>query len=110
AEQDAYDGAKVLLKKLKDRGIVLDLPNFDAQLTKTPDHVTVDTQGLVVHFEQSVGSVEASAFSYPLNLGHATAVVIALNTDGKTDVTQNPNGSGPVHSRQPARGAPPPTQ
>src|SRR5438270_5594986 len=80
SEQEAYDGAKVLLKKLKDRGIVLDLPNFDAQLTKTPDHVIVDPQGLVVHFEQSVGSVEASAFSYPLNLGHATAVVIALNT------------------------------
>jgi len=110
SEQEAYDGAKVLLKKLKDRGIVLDLPNFDAQLTKTPDHVTVDTQGLVVHFEQSVGSVEASAFSYPLNLGHATAVVIALNTDGKTDVTQNPNGSVTVQSPPPAASAPPPIQ
>src|SRR5438445_51797 len=108
SEQEAYDGAKVLLKKLKDRGIVLDHPNFDAQLTKTPAHVTDDTQGLVVHFEQAVGSVEASAFSYPLNLGHATAVVIALNTDGKTDVTQNPNGSVTVQSPPPAASAPPP--
>jgi hypothetical protein len=92
SEHDAYDGAKVLLKKLQDRGITLELPNFDAQLVKTPDHVTVDTQGLRVRFEQTVGSVPASTLSNPLELGHATAVVVALNVDGKTDVTQDKNG------------------
>ncbi|MDQ1497471.1 MAG: hypothetical protein QOI86_811, partial [Actinomycetota bacterium] len=91
SEQEAYDGAKVLLQKLKDRGITLELPNFDAQLVKTPDHVTVDTQGLRVRFEQTVGSVQAG-LSNPLELGHATAVVVALNIDGKTDVTQDKNG------------------
>jgi hypothetical protein len=92
SEQEAYDGAKVLLQKLKDRGITLELPNFDAQLVKTPDHVTVDTQGLRVRFEQTVGSVPASTLSNPLELGHATAVVVALNVDGNTDVQQNKNG------------------
>ncbi|HEV7865690.1 MAG TPA: hypothetical protein VGR20_23545, partial [Acidimicrobiia bacterium] len=41
SEQEAYDGATVLLKKLKDQGINLELPNFDAQVSKTADHVTV---------------------------------------------------------------------
>jgi hypothetical protein len=91
SEQEAYDGAKVLLQKLRDRGITLELPNFDAQLVKTPDHVTVDTQGLRIRFEQTVGSVQAG-LSNPLELGHATAVVVALNIDGKTDVTQDKNG------------------
>jgi hypothetical protein len=98
SEQEAYDGAKVLLKKLKDRGITLELPNFDAQLVKTPDHVTVDTQGLRVRFEQSVGNVNASALSNPLALGHATAVVVALNTDRNTDVKPNPNGGVTVQT------------
>ena len=48
SEQEAYDGAKVLLKKLKDRGIILKLPNFDLQVTEDPDHVTVDVPALSV--------------------------------------------------------------
>jgi hypothetical protein len=102
SEQEAYDGAKVLLQKLRDRGITLSLPNFDAQLTKTPDHVTVDTQGLQVRFEQSsVGSVPASALSNPLELGHATAVVVALDTDRNTDVQKNANGGVVVKTTAP---------
>src|SRR2546430_605911 len=96
SEQEAYDGAKVLLKKLKDRGITLQLPNFDTQLFKSPDHVTVDVPGLRVLFEQSVGNV-AATFSNPLELGHSTAVVAALDA-GHVDVKQNPNGSVTVDS------------
>jgi hypothetical protein len=103
SEQEAYDGAKVLLQKLRDRGITLVLPNFDAQLAKTADHVTVDTQGLQVRFEQTVGSVQASALSNPLELGHATAVVVALDTSRNTDVQQNPDDRPGVWSAGPPR-------
>jgi hypothetical protein len=96
SEQEAYDGAKVLLKKLKDRGITLQLPNFDAQVAKTVDHVTVDVPGLQVLFEQSVGNV-AATYSNPLQLGRSTAVVAALDA-GHVDVKQNPNGSVTVDS------------
>ncbi len=93
SEQEAYDGAKVLLQKLKDRGIVLELPNFDAQLTKTPAHVAVDAQGLRVTFQhqQAVGAV--NALTHPLELGHSTAVVAALDAPGRT---MNVNDSGGV--------------
>jgi len=100
SEQEAYDGAKVLLKKLKDRGITLSLPNFDTQVSKTPDHVTVDAAGLRVTFEQSVGSVNASTLSNPMELGHSTAVVAALDA-GHVDVKQNPNGSVVVETTAP---------
>jgi hypothetical protein len=108
SEQEAYDGAKVLLKKLRDRGITLALPNFDAQLTRTPDHVTVDTQGLSVYFEQSVGSVQAAALSDPLQLGHATAVVAALDA-GHVEVKQDSKGNPVVVTTAPtsAPAAPP---
>jgi hypothetical protein len=81
SEQEAYDGAKVLLQKLRDRGIRLELPNFDTQMTKTPAHVAVEVQGLRIFFEQAAGPVNASALTYPLELGHSTAVVAALDTD-----------------------------
>jgi hypothetical protein len=106
SEQEAYDGAKVLLQKLKDRGITLVLPNFDAQLVKTADHVTVDTQGLQVRFEQTVGSVQASALSNPLELGHSTAVVVALDTSRNTDVQQGPNGGVVVRTTAPTTAPP----
>lgn len=99
SEQEAYDGAKVLLKKLKDRGIRLELPNFDAQMVKSPAHVAVETQGLRVFFEQAVGSVQASALSSPLELGHATAVVAAIDATGRNiDVKENPGGGVTVES------------
>jgi hypothetical protein len=96
SEQEAYDGAKVLLNRLKkERGITLELPNFDTQLTKTPDHATVEVSGLRVRFDQqSVAPVDA--LNYPLDLGHATAVVVALNTDRKVDVSSDANGGNPT--------------
>ena len=103
SEQEAYDGAKVLLKKLKDRGITLELPNFDAQVAKTADHVIVDVPALRVRFEQSVGNVNASAVSSPLDLGHSTAVVAALDA-GKVDVNPSPNGGVVVESTPPTSG------
>lgn len=93
SEQEAYDGAKVLLQKLRDRGIRLELPNFDAQVTKSPAHVAVDVQGLQVFFEQAAGPVNASALTYPLELGHSTAVVAALDADRNLQVKENPNGT-----------------
>ena len=99
SEQEAYDGAKVLLQQLKDRGITLELPNFDAQLTKTPAHAAVDTQGLRVTFGQAVGSVNPSALTYPMELGHSTAVVAALDAPGRTmDVSESPNGTVTVQN------------
>jgi hypothetical protein len=78
-------------------------------VAKTIDHVTVDVPGLSVLFEQSVGNV-AATFSNPLQLGHSTAVVAALDA-GHVDVKQNPNGSVTVDST-PSTSAPasgPPT-
>ena len=108
SEQEAYDGAKVLLKKLRDRGITLTLPNFDAQLVKTPDHVTVDVSGLGVLFEQSVGSVNATTLSNPLQLGHSTAVVAAIDASGKNvEIQQDKNGNPVVVTTAPAPAPPP---
>ena len=103
SEQEAYDGAKVLLQQLRDRGIVLELPNFDAQLTKTPAHVAVVTDGLRVMFQQGVGTVNAAPLTYPLELGHSTAVVAALDTAGRTmDVNENSSGVPTVENTQTA--------
>jgi len=94
SEQEAYDGAKALVKRLKDeKGILLEVPNFDAQVTKSPAHVAVDTLGLRVTFKQGVGTVDASSLTYPLELGHVTAVVAALDAPGRTmDVNENSSG------------------
>ena len=108
SEQEAYDGAKVLLKKLQERGIRLELPNFDAQLKKSPDHVAVSVRGLSVWFEQSVGAVSANALSYPLDLGMATAVVAALDVDRHIEVTESPNGNVVVQTTAPAPQGPDP--
>jgi len=101
SDQEAYDGAKVLLQKLRDRGINLELPNFDAQLSKTADHVTVDTAGLLVHFEQSVSGTPVAGLSHPLELGHATAVVAALDSDRHIEVKPGPNGGMVVETTAP---------
>ena len=93
SEQEAYDGAKALLQRLKDEhGIILEIPNFDAQLTRAPAHVSVVAQGLRVTFQQGVGSVNA-ALAYPMQLGHSTAVVAALDAPGRT-MNVNENGGG----------------
>jgi hypothetical protein len=102
SEQEAYDGAKVLLKKLQERGIRLELPNFEAQLKKTPDHVAVSVRGLSVWFEQSVGAVSANALSYPLDLGMATAVVAALDIDRHIEVKEGQNGGMVVETTAPS--------
>jgi hypothetical protein len=92
SEQEAYDGAKVLVQELRKRGIVLELPDFDAQLVKTPTHVAVDTRGLRVRFEHSAGPVQAGAVGSPLELGRATAVVAAVDANQKIEIAENPNG------------------
>ncbi|MEW6474871.1 MAG: hypothetical protein AB1679_21685 [Actinomycetota bacterium] len=92
SEQEAYDGAKVLLQKLRERGIVLQLPDFNAQLVKTPQHVAVDTRGLRVTFEHSAGPVQAGAVTSPLELGRATAVVAAVDANQNIEVKDSPNG------------------
>ena len=108
SEQEAYDGGKVLLQKLKDRGITLELPDFNAQVTRKPDHVTVDTDGLHFRFDQSVQNpaFPSSALSHPLELGHSTAVVAAFDNqrhvevkmgkDGEVVVDSQPVGASPV--------------
>lgn len=92
SEQEAYDGAKVLVQELRKRGIVLELPDFDAQLVKTPTHVAVDTRGLRVRFEHSAGPVQAGAVGSPLELGRATAVVAAVDANQKIEIAENSNG------------------
>ena len=108
SEQEAYDGAKALLQRLKDEhGIILEIPNFDAQLTRTPAHVSVVAQGLRVTFRQGVGSVNA-ALAYPMQLGHSTAVVAALDAPGRTmNVNENGGGVPTVENTPQAAPAPP---
>ncbi|HEX6380560.1 MAG TPA: hypothetical protein VF180_04895 [Acidimicrobiia bacterium] len=108
SEQEAYDGAKALLQRLKDEhGIILEIPNFDAQLTKTAAHVSVVAQGLRVTFQQGVGSVN-TALAYPMQLGHATAVVAALDAPGRTmNVNENGGGVPTVENTPQAAPAPP---
>ena len=108
SEQEAYDGAKALLQRLKDeRGIILEIPNFDAQLTKTAAHVSVVAQGLRVTFRQGVGSVN-TALAYPMQLGHSTAVVAALDAPGRTmNVNENGGGVPTVENTPQAAPAPP---
>ncbi len=108
SEQEAYDGAKALLQRLKDEhGIILEIPNFDAQLTKTGAHVSVVAQGLRVTFQQGVGSVN-TALAYPMQLGHATAVVAALDAPGRTmNVNENGGGVPTVENTPQAAPAPP---
>jgi hypothetical protein len=105
SDQEAYDGAKALLNRLKkERGITLELPRFDTQIAKTADHATVEVQGLRVWFDQAV-----AALNYPLDLGHSTAVVVALNTDRKVDVSSDPSGGRPtVQNTAPTTAAPAP--
>jgi len=108
SEQEAYDGAKALLQRLKDEhGIILEIPNFDAQLTRTPAHVSVVAQGLRVTFRQGVGSVN-TALAYPMQLGHSTAVVAALDAPGRTmNVNENGGGVPTVENTPQAAPAPP---
>jgi len=109
SEQEAYDGAKALLQRLKDeRGIILEIPNFDAQLTKTAAHVSVVAQGLRVTFQQGVGSVN-TALAYPMQLGHSTAVVAALDAPGRT-MNVNENGGGVPTVENTPQAAPAPAQ
>jgi hypothetical protein len=106
SEQEAYDGAKALVKRLKnEKGITLEVPNFDTQLTKSPAHVAVDALGLRITFQQGVGTVDASSLTYPLELGHATAVVAALDAPGRT-MNVNENGGG-VPTVENTQAAPP---
>jgi hypothetical protein len=108
SEQEAYDGAKALLQRLKDEhGIILEIPNFDAQLTRTPAHVSVVAQGLRVTFRQGVGTVN-TALAYPMQLGHSTAVVAALDAPGRTmNVNENGGGVPTVENTPQAPPAPP---
>jgi hypothetical protein len=100
SDKEAYDGGRVLLQQLKDRGIILELPDFNAQVTRKPDHVTVDTGGLTVRFDQSVqGPVPASTQTQPLELGHSTAVVAAFDSERQVDVKMNPQGQVVVDSQ-----------
>ena len=109
SEREAYDGAKALLQRLRDeRGIILEIPNFDAQITRTPAHVAVDAAGLRVTFQQGVGSLDASALGYPLELGHSTAVVAALDAPGRTmNVNEHSNGVPTVEDTPQPAPAPP---
>ena len=108
SEQEAYDGAKAVLQRLKDeRGIILEIPNFDTQLTKSPAHVSVVAQGLRVTFQQGVGAVNASALAYPLQLGLSTAVVAALDAPGRTMNVNDDGGGVPTVENTPQ--SPPPS-
>lgn len=90
SEQEAYDGAKALLEKLKEQGITLELPDFAAQVNRTPDLVTVQVGGLRVTFDQSVQGppgVSASAVNQVLELGSSTALVAAFDRERRIDVS-----------------------
>jgi hypothetical protein len=90
SEQEAYDGAQALLEKLKERGITLGLPDFNAQVDRKPDHVTVQAQGLRVHFERAVQGpqgVQTKSVASDLELGSTTALVAASDRAGTIEVS-----------------------
>jgi hypothetical protein len=120
SEQEAYDGAKALLEKLKERGITLGLPDFNAQIDRKPDHATVQVQGLRVHFERSVQGpqgVQAQSVASDLELGSTTALVAASDKAGKIEVSDKdgevvvdssklvqPSAGGPAETARPRSG------
>ncbi|HEY3238432.1 MAG TPA: hypothetical protein VGL92_02620 [Acidimicrobiia bacterium] len=108
SEQEAYDGAKALLEKLKERGITLELPDFAAQVDRQPDFVTVKVKGLTVRFDQSVQSppgVPAQTVSQVLDLGSSTALVAAF--DRERDIDVSIDGEKVNVSAPPAEATPP---
>jgi hypothetical protein len=114
SEQEAYDGAKALLERLKtERGITLGLPDFAAQVQRKAEHVTVQAQGLRVHFERSVQGpqgVQTQGVASDLELGTTTALVAATEQPGNIEVRNGDvvvESSGDLNEvRTPA--APPP--
>jgi hypothetical protein len=104
SEQEAYDGAKALLEKLKtERGITLGLPDFNAQVDRKPEHVTVQAQGLRVHFERAVQGpqgVQTQSVASDLELGSTTALVAAADRAGKIEVSDK-DGKPVVSSELP---------
>lgn len=92
SEQEAYDGAQALLEKLKERGITLALPDFAAQVNRTPEYLTVQADGLRVTFDQSVQGppgVSAAPVNQVLELGSSTALVAAFDRERRIDVSFN---------------------
>jgi hypothetical protein len=109
SEQEAYDGAKALLEKLKERGITVELPDFAAQVDRQPDFVTVKVKGLTVRFDQSVQSppgVPAQTVSQVLDLGSSTALVAAF--DRERDINVSIDGEKVNVSAPPGTEATPP--
>ncbi len=114
SEQEAYDGAKALLEKLKERGITLGLPDFAAQVDRQPDFVTVKVKGLTVRFDQSVQGppgVPAQAVTQVLDLGSSTALVAAFDrereiTINEGDATVQPGPEPQVPASGPTTSAP----
>lgn len=103
SEQEAYDGAKALLEELKERGITLGLPDFNAQVDRKPDHVTVQAQALRVHFERAVQGpqgVQTQSVASDLELGSTTALVAAADRAGKIEVSDK-DGKPVVSSELP---------
>jgi hypothetical protein len=116
SEQEAYDGAKALLERLKnERGITLGLPDFAAQVQRKAEHVTVQAQGLRVHFERSVQGpqgVQTQGVASDLELGRTTALVAATERPGQIEVRNGDlvvESSGDLNDVRTPEAAPPPT-
>ncbi len=76
---------------------------------KTPTHVAVEAKGLRVTLRAG-GRVARGRSATRLELGHATAVVAALDAPGRTmDVNENASGVPTVENTQTAPASPGPT-
>ncbi|MGH9001200.1 MAG: hypothetical protein ACRDY7_17620 [Acidimicrobiia bacterium] len=90
SEQEAYDGAKALLAKLRDeRGITLEFGNLAGDVTRKAAHVTVQTKALRVKFAavQTANGVASSRIEQVMDLGSSTVLVAAFDSKRRIDVS-----------------------
>lgn len=75
SEQEAYDGARVLLLELASRGIAVEAPVWG--IDRSGGGVAARAQGFRVRFEQAVtgGPVEAPRLVYEIELGSSSASI-----------------------------------
>jgi hypothetical protein len=122
SEQEAYDGAKALVAKLRDEhGIGLEFGNQADDIVREASQVTVRVAALTLRFDPSVqapGSVGTS-IEQVVSLGSSTMLVMAFDRERQIDVRYEgddmvvqaqPEGQAAPASSTSAPAAPPSTK
>lgn len=90
SEQEAYDGAKALLAKLRDeRGIGLEFGKVTGEVLQEAAQVTVQVAALRVRFDpvKTPRGVAAERIEEILDLGSSTMVLMAFDRERRIDVS-----------------------